>query len=621
MKNKYKFKKIIWIWVLPLTLILGSCEEYLDKSEEADVTIDDVFGTFEGFQGFVEQLYFAVPDWVRHVWVCDWNMADEVVGTPGNTEWRVCSQFDLGNYWYWTSTWQCYLNNGKLDPSDGGDEWSDAFDQNKPGYTFSWYGIRKANIGLANIESFNGTQEERNILEGQLYFFRGFFHFQLMKYFGGLPYIDEVLGKEAVQLSRLSYQETAELAAADFAKAAELLPLDWDKTSTGKRTLNNNNQRITKSTALGYLGKNLLYAASPLMNRESKGIATFDAELCKRAADAFMECLELSHSGKAPYQLIEMDRYLENFHTVDGILPGAPETMMYGHPYGGPNGAAGYAIILNSLYLPPSLGGDGNQVSLCANYVNNFGMENGLPIDDPESGFNPDDPWSNRDPRFYETVIYDGVQVVEGGDASVDDIRYANLYTDGNYRGEVGKNFTGYMLKKFINMTLNKVDAVTTGKVAAGYMRLADVYLMYAEAVLQGYGSATSSAPAVNGFTLTAEEALNIVRDRAGAGHVAAKFTANKEAFMEEIIRERAIELMCEQNIRFCDIRRWLVADQMEYREKTAIYFDRNETSGLPINMREEVYTTRVFENKHYWLPLPTDQVSQYPEFYQNPGW
>ncbi len=147
-------------------------------------------------------------------------------------------------------------------------------------------------------------------------------------------------------------------------------------------------------------------------------------------------------------------------------------------------------------------------------------------------------------------------------------------------------------------------------------MRLADVYLMYAEAVLQGYGSATSSVPG----SITAEEAFNKVRTRMGAGPVASKFVADKDKFMSEIIRERAVELAFEGDFRFNDLRRWMLAGNLEYREKTAIDFDRG-ADGKPVNVRERVILTRPFENKHYWLPLKMDEVTLYPEFGQNPGW
>ena len=72
-----------------------------------------------------------------------------------------------------------------------------------------WYGIRKANIGIANLGNLvSATEEERNLIEGQLYFFRGWFHFMLMEWWGGMPYVDQVLPPDvAPALSRLTWQD------------------------------------------------------------------------------------------------------------------------------------------------------------------------------------------------------------------------------------------------------------------------------------------------------------------------------------------------------------------------------------------------------------------------------
>jgi starch-binding outer membrane protein, SusD/RagB family len=131
----------------------------------------------------------------------------------------------------------------------------------------AWYCIRKANMGLENLDKLTvATQEEKDLIEGQLYFFRAWWHFELMQYFGGLPYITEVLpSNEKLTLPRMTYQECADLAGADLAKAAELLPINWDNTVVGRKTLGKNQLRVNKIMALGYLGKNYLWAGSPLM--------------------------------------------------------------------------------------------------------------------------------------------------------------------------------------------------------------------------------------------------------------------------------------------------------------------------------------------------------------------
>lgn len=116
--------------------------------------------------------------------------------------------------------------------------------------------------------------------------------------FGGMPYVDTYLDANAEQrLPRLSYQECADRAAADFRKAADLLPINWDKTSAGAATQGKNDLRINKIMALGYLGKTYLWAASPLMKNgaqigASKNGKTYDydQEYAKKAAEALVNC-------------------------------------------------------------------------------------------------------------------------------------------------------------------------------------------------------------------------------------------------------------------------------------------------------------------------------------------
>jgi hypothetical protein len=614
-KNK-NINNLIWTCFVSMCLVMVSCEDYLDKSPEAIISEKEVFGTFKSFQGFTEEMYHCIPDYTRSIWVADWNIADEILATT--VDWRLNVHFDNGDYWYWYTSGGTAWDQSYFGEDEGALTGLENTGWQKKGlWPLSWYGIRKANVGLANLDKLvEATQEEKDMIKGQLLFFRGFFHFQLMSFWGGLPYIDKVLGNEKLNLPRLTYRETAILAASDLEEAAALLPVNWDNTVVGQQTLGNNDQRVTKSTAYAYLGKDLLYAASPLMNKVSTGNASYDVELCKQAAEAFYKCLHLSHTGEAFYQLTEWDRYRENFYTLNGDIPGYPESLMTPRFFWN---NTGYDAT-TSLHQPQVLGGDGNMISPAHSYVKNFGMANGLPIEAEGSGYDPADPWTGRDPRFYESIVYDGVKVIQGGTSSDDYRRYANLYNGGNYRDDLSGSRTGYMLKKFYPNEGNNVDNVPNKLMLPGYMRLADVYYMYAEAVLHGYGTPQSSYSGNSDYVLTAEEAVNIVRARANVPGVDARYLVSKEAFMSEIVRERAVEFMCEANIRFCDLRRWMIAGEKKYREKTAIDFDRG-SDGKPINMVERVVVTRVFEDKHYWFPLPQDQVNIYPGFGQNPGW
>jgi starch-binding outer membrane protein, SusD/RagB family len=416
-----------------------------------------------------------------------------------------------------------------------------------------------------------------------------------------------------LELPRLNYRETALKAAKDFEDAAALLPANWDNSPVGQDTKGNNRTRVTSAAALAFKGKDLLYAASPMMNQESTGKTGYDAELAKQAADAFFRTLKLAESGEANFKLLPWSSYSENWYTISNGQskhPGGTEVLF------GPPTFAGWQSrwSLVNMFIPPPLGGEAAISSPAANYVNYFGMANGLPLDAAGSGYNVADPWTGRDPRFYKAITYDGVQMIQGtGNAAY---KFANLYNGGNIRLDNSASRSGYLVGKFVTNTCNNTDNGWNNiNIIIPYLRLADVYLMYAESVLQGYGTPTSSH---NGY-LTAEAAVNVVRTRAGVPGVDARFTGSKDAFMEELMRERAVELAFE-GLRWHDLRRWGVAGEQRFKNKTVIDFDRG-ANGKPINLRERVVVTRVFEKKHNWLPLPTNQVNLYPSFAQNPGW
>ena len=611
----------ITLSVVVLLAVLGiiSCKRYLDRPLESTITEKDVFLNFRSFQGFTEELHNCLPDMSKATWNSEWNTGDDILSTT-NANYRLNAEFDNGNYRAW-QTGGGGWDNSWLDDNGSGPDNLGNNHQRKGLWPLAWYAIRKANLGLANLDKMiNATQEERDVIKGQLLFFRGFFHFQLMSFWGGLPYIDTVLSSSAkLELPRLNYRQTSLKAAKDFEDAAALLPYNWDNTAVGQLTLGNNQQRITKVAALGFKGKNLLYAASPMMNEESAGSASYDQALCKDAADAFARALKMSSepgsSGEAYYKLIPWTNYTDILFTISsyGKYPGYPEVIVSPPAYSpGPGGASRWSLV--NMFIPPSLGGEAGISSPAANYVNYFGMANGLPLDAAGSGYNIADPWSNRDPRFYKDITYDGVQMIRGtGNAAY---KYANLYNGGNLRIDASASRSGYLVRRFVTDGCNNTDNEWNNlNIVIPYLRLGDIYLMYSEAVLHGYGTPQSSVP---GF-LTALEAVNKIRTRAGVPGVDARYTGSKDAFMDELMRERAVELAFE-GLRWHDLRRWKIADQKKYTEKTVIDFDRG-ANGKPINLRERVVVTRVFEKKHNWLPLPTNQVNIYPAFGQNPGW
>ncbi len=619
--------KFIFLYAIAVSLLLSvvACEDYLDKAPESVISSEDAYKNFRNFQGFVEKMYNITPDVAKHNWVSSFNWGEDEVITIGNGEYLMGFSIDGGNYRDYINKGDCFLDR---DWSIEGDRFQKAL------WGGSWYGIRVANMGLqalAEGKMIDATQEERDLIEGQLHFLRGWFYFQLTEYWGGLPYIETVLpSDEPLTLPRESYRENAEKMAADFKRAADLLPVDWDNTSVGTNTLNYNELRANKIWALSMLGKTYLYAGSPLMTNGINGPRTYDAEMCKKAADAFGQVLNMVETGQTQYALVDFEDYSSLFYTIqkNWLMPGGTEAIIRSPTYGPDS----YWRQMNSYQPSAMASGDGIVLAPAANYVNYYGMANGMPLDDEDSGFDKTHPWKDRDPRFYHDIIYDGVQVVSGTITNSEDEqwRYANLHTGGNYVNDPRTvSRTGYLNYKFIPLGANIWDNTYGYSYSAHFhltwLRLADVYLMYAEAAAQGVGSPQGKA---SNFSKNAVEALNRVRERAGVDPVADKYTSSLEGFMNELRRERAVELAFEGH-RFNDLRRWLLLTEDPYNIKTRQEFDRAEPLDTDVdpkenavmNWDEEIITIRNLTNKHYWLPIKTEDVSMYPEFYQNPGW
>lgn len=616
--------------VVTANMMFSACTDYLDRSEESIVNEEDAFKNFYSFQGFTEELYYCIPNMNCSYWQSDYNWGEDELIVAGST-WFMGYKIDNGDFRGWQKEYDgwgaCWMDGTGTTTNDDR--------MQKRMWPLAWYGIRKANVGLQHLNDMkNCTEEERNLIAGQLYFFRGWFHFMLMQYFGGLPYIDHVIStsNSSVRLPRLSYQECADKAAEDFQRAALLLPLDWDNTAAGSNTLGKNRQRINKIMALGYLGKNYLWAGSPLMNYESQNQKTYNKEYCRKAADAFAQLLHLckEEGGQADYSLMDFGEYSSIFYTLNQgyKIPGGTEAIFAAPVY---QDWGTYWSQSNQYTPGVLLDGASNMFCPTANYVNYYGMANGLPIPDCtkadlESGYNPRYPWRNRDPRFYHDIVYDGVKCIQGATSTREAHRYANLYTGGSYRDDYSGSRTGYLMYKFVPNTTNNDDRgqEKSHLINIPYMRLADIYLMYAEAVANGYDSPNAT---VSGFNKTAVDAVNQVRDRAGVGHVAAKFLNSTEDFMSEVRRERAVELAYEGH-RFNDLRRWLLLTEYPYTIKTAIDFDRasgfnteDPQNNAVYNLTERTVVERKFNTKHYWMPLKRSDTSIYLEFDQNPGW
>lgn len=669
MKYNITFKSLLCSSLLFIAggVSFTSCTDWLDKEKEAIVSEDEAFKNYRNFQGYIEEIYSLIPDKEKVNYCTSWNFGDDAVhNTEGYA--HMDHQVDLGNYRNWISNNQCWLNgqNGSL--------WKN-----------SWYCIRKCNLGIENINSLLGTDDQRNLLLGQMYFFRAWWHFELMCYFGGLPYVDKSLdAMNIAELPRLSFQECADRCAADFQKAADLLPLDWDDNSAGYETYERNDIRVNKFVALCYLGKCYLWAGSPLMKEFEKtkdgGAADllgassngktydYDVKYCKLAAETLGSVLEMVKRGAVKYKLVSFDyenvydhektkgadTYSDIFYTVKNgwRLPGSTEVIFRGlSPEGntsnwncaklfGPK-VAGLVAHDNIIHHPT------------ANLIDQYGMKNGKPIYivkngilevNPESGWDPEHPYKDRDPRFYHDIVFDGFHYVlntSGTDfnAAQKALEYCQLYTGGAMRSLQNGSSTGYFIQKLVPHQMNEGDRWYDWDYNfhcyLPYMRLADVYLMYAEAKA---AIATNSVDLKEGTeycSLSAVDAVNALRERLNTdkfsmAKVQPEFLDTKEHFLDEVRRERAVELAFEGG-RWCDLQRWLLLTEPPYTMKYSHEFERVENDSWYVkndpatakvaNFRKKELITRPLETKHYWFPLPDKDTYLYVGFKQNPGW
>lgn len=635
-----------------LGLIYGfaSCTDYLDKTPDSNVSSDQAFKNFTNFQGYVEEMYNCIPSKESNYWCTTFNWGEDEIMNTGLGDSHVTAHFDLGDYRHWYGDQQSFLHTDDLNPTKT-DKYSHSLEH-------AWYCIRKCNLGLANLDKMTDcTQEEKNIIKGQLLFFRAWWHEEMIAFFGGMPYVDTVLdGSQALTLPRLTYQECAKKCAEDFRAAADLLPNDWDKTAVGKKTLGKNELRITKVCALGYMGKVLLWAASPLNNLRAEVGASkngdtykYNVELAAQAADALGEALAQVNSGKTPYALAEYkysdiynhvakdgskSNFSEIFYTTgkNWKQPGSTEAILRG-PYIGENSSNWNFTKLWGPKLNGIVEHDALIHQPTANYVNYYGMANGLPLDDPESGFDPKHPFKNRDPRFYHDIVFDGFKYINFTIAKEADdyqFKYIQMYTGSNLRSSASQGCrTGYYCQKLVPHQANKYDGMYNWGGALQcdlpYMRLADLYLMYAEAGAAVQGANYKSSK----LDLTAVDAINVLRNRVDAGHVADKFVADQKKFMDEVRRERAVELAFE-GFRWNDLQRWLLLTEYPYNIKTSQEFKRvgnydftkNDPRDAEVTgWSQKRIVTRDFSEKHYLLPLKESDVYLYPEFGQNPGW
>jgi len=437
-----------------------------------------------------------------------------------------------------------------------------------------WDPISQANRFLVNIEvSPIEKQDFKDKLIGEMKALRAYSYFMLISHYGGVPLITTPFSlDDDFNVTRNSYDEVMSFVLTELDEAIEILPL-----------VNEPAGRITKGAAMSMKSRALLYNASSLNNPEN------DQQKWQNAADAAKAVIDLN-------AYILADDY-KNLFTEEGGY--STKEIIWGRPQ---NVDIEIETILERRLFPNGWAGYAGSHPL-QNLVKHFETTNGLqPEDDPD--FDPQNPYVNRDPRFYATILYDGAPFKE---RTVETFLPGGLDTADGINSPWNASETGYYYRKFIDEDVCGCSGDASGNSAPTwiYFRYAEVLLNYAEASY------------MVGDEATAREYINLVRSRPSVDMPDVTETGN--ALFERIVNERRIELVFEEH-RFFDVRRWKIAEEVLTKPRLRMVINKDPATG-DRTFTEEEFQPAGFNEWNYLAPIPQEVIDQNSEIQQNPGY
>jgi hypothetical protein len=553
-----KYYSSIVIIVLAAFSFVSCKKDFLDvKNIPADMPIDMMYTTYDYAQDVVWKTYSFLPD--GYAWM------DMEAATDDAYHTNVSNRSHIFNSGVWNQ-----FNNPE-------GVWNNYFDGI---YQANLYLKHKGDVDLSylanGIKNNDSTTYKRavtnlKLMEGECYFLKAFFYFELVKRYGGVPVIDQALEftepSKWKGLPRNSVDECFKYIVSLCDKAAVIIP---DSVRTSSVTSWYESGRATYGAIKALKARALLYAASPLFKDASSTYTWADA------ASAANDVIKL------------------NVYSLDGS---------YANLFGATNATSSEAIFFRRfgdqnwfeannfpIVFEKS---NGNSVTPSQNFVDEFEVKSGstaVPFDwtNPTHAASP---YSNRDPRLATTVIYNTATF--SGNA-------IQTYFGGNSgQPKLNATKTGYYLSKYVNPGVNLVTGTKT-KHQWLYFRYAEILLDYAEAMYNAYGA--NSDPL--GYGMTSLQALNKVRTRDGVA-----MPARTDLSQDIIMHERRVELGFEGH-RYWDVRRWKKGD----------YF-RQPLNRIEITLNGASYTyavkkleDRVYDDKMNWYPIPQSEII-------NTGW
>ena len=574
--------------------VLGfmSCNKQLDLPSDGRITMDQVFSDYNRTRGYLNSCYGYLPT----LSMDRASLSDEAEDANDVTS---GSKFDM---WY----------SGNLTPSNYG-----SFSSDGSPWTSLYEGIYKCNNFLANIggSTAYASAEEKAGWTAQAHALRALYYLQLIKRYGGVPIFSTPLGID---------HDFSKDTRASFADVVKFIVNDCDSalavpnTQLGFSWNIYDNQYGIMSRAVAYAIKSeaVMYAASPLW---SDGTYTW-ADATKATAEALFQCLDNDYSlfTKVPTGDAAQNAYALYFLTSSNDKRAVDKETIY------QGGAT--MNVWRDAGLPTNDGMTTAGPCPTQDLVDSYEMANGeapitgysdasrlQPIVNAASGYDENNPYVGRDPRFYASIYYNGA------------VRYLNQPSGQKVETYVGgaegisslnikHTRTGYYLRKFNNYKSAKSNNADG---AMRLFRLAELYMNFAECAYQSDGP---DAPiTLLGHTMTAREAVDAVRERAGMPDFPVGMS--KEDFEKKYRNERRVEFAFEEQ-RFFDVRRWKILDQTD-----------KFVTGMSIAKTGTGFTYSRFKfndrgcstDKYLMYPIDQTEANKIVGYtgvdWQNPGW
>lgn len=434
-------------------------------------------------------------------------------------------------------------------------------------------GIKTCHTFLENVDRVPNMDEALKArMKAEARYIRASLFFRMANNYGDVPLFDHNLTlAEANSIARSPKSEVIGFVRTELNEVAAILPAKQEYAAK-------DNGRITKGTAMMLLARTYLY------ENDWSNVASITEKIMK--GDYGTYSLFSSYSGL----------FLpENEYNSEVILD------------------MGYLLTLRTWSdyydaIPLSVGGRISGFSPTQELVDNYVMKNGKSITDSGSGYDEEDPYSNRDPRFSATIVYHGYKWVKG-DGTVSTIyikpgssKEAGASNLDEYAGP-GQNATGtgYYLRKYF-------DPTAPSGMASGLniilMRYADVLLMYAEAKNE-LGQMSESVW---------NETIRPIRQRAGFTDASAldfPTTGN----MQEIIRQERRSELAVEGLRLFDIRRWKTIETVMNGYPHGAKFAADNTQYIQLDQR------KFNKERDYLFAVPQSQRDIDKNLTQNPNY